>query len=245
MFILDLETIPAYKSFADAPEEVQRLYMKRFANTHKPGDKVYTTEDEHYQANAAFHAEFGKIVCACIGYLTPDTLRVVTLCGRFEKILLEKLAEIIKINPEKPRRMTAHNGKEFDFPFLTRRYFINKLPLPPILDVYKVKTWETLLDDTMELWSSTQWKNKISLDLLCHCLGVESPKSDMTGADVAKVYYGMFEGNPTDALPFDKETAALERIGTYCQGDVIALARCICVLTGKPQFKEIQYVEPK
>jgi predicted PolB exonuclease-like 3'-5' exonuclease len=242
MFIIDIETVPQYKSWEDVPDHIGQLYAKRFRNEISD----CSTPKTHYENNAALHAEFGKIVCVGVGYISNSTLRVTTLTSRYEKLLLEKLAKIItSSNPEKQRRMVAHNGKEFDFPFMTRRYFINKLPLPSVLDVYKVKTWEQRLDDTMELWASTQWKYKVSLDLLCECLSVESPKKGMTGADVAKVYYGMFDGVNGDELPFDKEEAALKQIADYCLGDVIALANCVVELTDMERFDKIEILEPK
>ncbi|MFM7194795.1 MAG: hypothetical protein ACKOYP_08470 [Bacteroidota bacterium] len=39
-------------------------------------------------------------------------------------------------------RLCAHNGKEFDFPYLCRRMIINGIPLPPSLDLSGRKPWE-------------------------------------------------------------------------------------------------------
>ena len=90
---------------------------------------------------------------------------------------------------EEDKYLCAHNGKEFDFPFLARRYLINGLRLPYCLDLAGKKPWEVQHLDTMNLWKFGDYKHYTSLDLLTHTFNIPSPKSDIDGSDVARIFY--------------------------------------------------------
>ena len=104
--------------------------------------------------------------------------------------------------------LCAHNGKEFDFPYMARRMLVNGLRLPKILDIAGKKPWEVNFLDTMELWKFGDFKNYTSLNMLTTLFGIPTPKDDITGADVARVFW---------------EDHDLARIVTYCQKDVVAI----------------------
>ncbi len=123
--------------------------------------------------------------------------------------------------------LCAHNGKEFDFPFLARRMIINRIPLPEILKVHGKKPWETSFCDTMELWKFGDFKHYTSLDLLTHILQIPSPKNDIKGSDVARIYY---------------KEKDLERIKKYCSHDVAALANVWLRLNEMELLEEDQIV---
>lgn len=226
---VDTETIPGYKDFNDMPEELARMYERKFGHelANNDPDKFDNFED-HYRARAALYPEFGKIVCLVIGVIFVDDkdkqekLKLKTLCGRHEDKLLAEAAPII----DKFDSLVGHNSKEFDFPYLCKRFYVHGIQLPQILNIAGKKPWEVSLIDTMELWRFGSFKGSTSLELFAHCLGLPSPKQDMTGADVAKVYYEMFDHMKDGELPFEAESAAIQKIGKYCQGDVVTLANC-------------------
>ena len=107
-------------------------------------------------------------------------------------------------------KLCAHNGKEFDFPYIARRLLINGMELPPVLNVGGRKPWEVPFADTMELWKFGDYKHYCSLELLTAVLGIPTPKDDIDGSMVADVYYK--DGNPA-------------RIVEYCEKDVLSVAR--------------------
>lgn len=235
MYFIDIETVPIQRT---ATPPISDLFYNRYS---RDIDKIQ--EEQNLEPAEAFHtmwnqkagiyAEFGKIVCVCIGFIKDDEIRVKILCSRHEDLILKKLADIIDKSDKSVPQLCAHNGYEFDFPWLFRRYQIHGMTIPKVLNVNHLKKWEWPLHDTMTMWSHTQWNYKASLDLLCNILNIPSPKtSDVTGANVSEIYYGMFEN--VEGLPFDKETEALEKIGGYCAGDVIALAKLYCKLKGLP-----------
>src|SRR4030095_4613428 len=114
--------------------------------------------------------------------------------------------------------LCAHNGKEFDFPFLARRMVINQIPLPAVLDTPGKKPWEVNHLDTMELWKFGDYKSYTSLLLLATILGIPTPKDDINGSIVWKVYWQ------------DKD---LDRIVRYCQKDVLTVAQIMLRFKGE------------
>ncbi|MCB0780211.1 MAG: ribonuclease H-like domain-containing protein, partial [Flavobacteriales bacterium] len=114
--------------------------------------------------------------------------------------------------------LCGHNGKEFDFPYIARRCVVNGVRLPRLLDIAGLKPWEVGHLDTMNLWSFGDRKNFTSLALLTRILGIPTPKDDISGADVGRVYY---------------EDGDLERIARYCRKDVVATAQLYLRLRGE------------
>ena len=151
-------------------------------------------------------------------------------CFTPEKIILENFAGLINsFFKGTDNYLAAHNGKEFDFPFIARRMVINNVPIPGPLDNSAKKPWEVQHLDTMELWKFGDYKNYTSLSLLATILGIPTPKDDIDGSMVGKVYW------------IDND---LERITKYCQRDTITVARLICRYKGVhwPGDDEIVFV---
>jgi len=119
--------------------------------------------------------------------------------------------------------LCAHNGKEFDFPYLCRRFIINELPVPAILQLSGKKPWEITHIDTLELWKFGDYKSYTSLNLLAHALNIPTPKDDIDGSKVCEVYW---------------QQRQMERIVTYCQKDVITVAQVFLKLSGEPVIRE-------
>jgi DNA polymerase elongation subunit (family B) len=144
---------------------------------------------------------------------------------------LEVLQGFIDILNKQPKELVlcAHNGKEFDFPYLCRRMLINGLSIPKQLQIAGKKPWEINHLDTMELWKFGDFKNYISLNLLATVLGIPNPKDDIQGSDVHWVYW---------------QEKDLKRIQTYCQKDVLTTAQILMKFKGMPSLSEelISYV---
>lgn len=252
LLFIDIETVPQFTD-ALAMGDQFNLYAKKFSKQIDEMVQIKVNEDfdghsmdvnfqteKHYQKNAALYAEFGKIVCVSIGHFKENNLRIKSICMAQEPALL---AEVSKIMSGNFAGVVAHNGKDFDFPYLFRRMIINKIAVPSILNTINKKPWDINLYDTMEMWSGTQWKYRCGLELLAHCLGLPSPKADMDGSKVAEVYYSIFE-TEEGVLPFDKEEKELKRIANYCAGDVLTLANVYFRIMGMPVLKpeQVTYV---
>jgi 3'-5' exonuclease len=218
ILFLDVETVPAWASYQEVPDPLKSLWDKKseyFRNENQSAEQVYP--------RAGIYAEFGKIICISCGMIRARKgqreLIIKSYFGDDEKVLLEEFITVLeKFSLRKKANLCAHNGKEFDFPFLARRILINRLKLPAMLDTAGKKPWETNFLDTMELWRFGDFKHYTSLELLSHVFGIKSPKNDLDGSMVASVFY---------------EEKNLKRIVSYCEQDVIALARLFLLFKGE------------
>jgi len=221
ILFLDIETVPVYRSFDELPDRFQSLWIKKAKFLRDTDDR---TPQELYE-RAGIYAEFGKIVTIAVGYFVPQetevlNFRIKAFANHDEKALLEDFSVLLNehFNTQKVR-LCAHNGKEFDFPYIGRRMLINQLPIPEPLNLSGKKPWEVPHIDTMELWKFGDYKHFTSLDLLAALFDVESSKDDIDGSQVYKVYY---------------QESNLERIAKYCKRDVMVLAQVFMRLNQMP-----------
>jgi predicted PolB exonuclease-like 3'-5' exonuclease len=216
ILFLDIETIPEYKDWHDAPSRIRDAWISKTIK--KLGDGEENQVDKFYKQESAFLSEYGKIVCVSMGVFQEQNeggsnmlrLKLKSFFGKNEKDILNKLKTVLDHNSMNRFQLCAHNGKGFDFPFLANRYIINNIPIPQKLQVWNKKPWElTQFVDTMELWKFGKFRGT-SLDDLTLALGISSPKEDMDGSMVAEVYY----------------KGQWKRLVDYCEGDVLATVRC-------------------
>lgn len=211
ILFLDIETIPQYSDFDKAPEEVQKLWGDKAKFLMREEDDTPSTTYER----AGIYSEFGQIVCISAGFIVQRgmqrELRLKSFYGDDEKILLDEFAALLnKHFNGADNLLCAHNGKEFDYPYIARRMIINGVRIPKILDIAGKKPWEVNHLDTMQMWKFGDYKNFTSLKLLAHVFGIPSPKDDIDGSQVAGVYW---------------EEKNLERIVKYCEKDVVTLVQ--------------------
>lgn len=210
ILFLDIETVPQFESFEMLPENHKKLWEAKADRISKPED----SPDEVYQ-RAGIYAEFGKIICISVGLIVNKEenlfFRVKSFAGHDERELLLDFADMLEKRWSKPNdTLCAHNGKEFDFPYIARRCLINGIDLPKILRIAGKKPWEVKFLDTMELWKFGDYKHYTSLNLLTHIFNIPTPKDDIDGSQVAHVYY---------------KEKNLDRIVKYCEKDVLAVAQ--------------------
>lgn len=213
VLFLDIETVPQAEHFHDLDEIEQELWTDkaRFLIAQQE-----LTVEQSYEHASKF-AEFGKIICISVGYFTSanhqPNFRITSFYGHNETKILSDFAALLTSYTRQPFRMLcAHNGKEFDFPYICRRMLVNNVPLPELLDIAGKKPWEVQHLDTLELWKFGDRKHYTSLKLLAHIFDIPTPKDDIDGSMVRAVYY---------------EHRDLERIMTYCQKDVITIAQLL------------------
>ncbi len=230
ILFLDIETVPERASYDLLPERTKALWNKK-------AKFLIKSEGDSYQSTyerAGIYAEFGKVVSIAFGSFSRSeglsTIRVQDLSGHDEFQLLTSFSEYLESRPQKSLRLCAHNGKEFDFPYLARRMIINNIPIPQCLRLSGKKPWEIHHIDTMEMWKFGDYKNFTSLDLLANVLDIPTSKSDIDGSEVCRVYY--------------KEND-LPRIAKYCKRDVAVLVQVYLKLSGQPALspKNIVFVQ--
>ena len=164
ILFLDVETVPVAPTFSELSEEFQSLWAEKTRWQRSEGQ----TPDEFYGVKAGVMAEFAKVICVSVGYIyeknNTSIFRIKSFYGDDEQLLLSELKTLLDDKFATKRHfLCAHNGKEFDIHFLARRFLINGLKLPHLLDVAGKKPWEIKQIDTMELWKFGDlrtWKSR-------------------------------------------------------------------------------------
>lgn len=222
VLFLDIETVPLAEDYTELSETERFLWEEKTKYQRK--DEI---SPEAFYERAGIWAEFGKIVCISAGFFSfrneQRTFRVksfigeeITILKEFTQLLNQHFSRINKL-------LCAHNGKEFDFPFIARRLIINGLEIPPKLQLFGKKPWEIPHLDTLELWKFGDYKHFTSLRLLAHVLGIPSPKDDIDGSQIREVFY---------------KEKDIDRIATYCEKDTITVAQVILRLRGEELLED-------
>ena len=223
VLFLDIETVPVVSSYDLLSTAMQTLWDKKSKQFRTPEQ----TSGDVYE-RAGIYSEFGKIICISVGLIkekNPISFRLKSFYGSEEKSILTDFSSMLSKFSKTNREVVlcAHNGKEFDFPYIARRMVINGLIIPELLDNAGKKPWEIKLLDTMDLWKFGDYKNYTSLDLLTSILDIPTPKDDIDGSMVAGIYYG--ENN-------------IERIVHYCEKDVLAIAQVLLRFMNLPGISD-------
>jgi uncharacterized protein YprB with RNaseH-like and TPR domain len=223
ILFLDIETVPQEENWNSLSKTTQELFEQK---------TKYQRKDEftaaQFYEKAGIWAEFGKIICISVGYFVDveknKQLRLTSFYGDDEHQLLSDFKVLLDTHfANKTSVLCAHNGKEFDFPFIARRMIVHQIELPKKLNLFGKKPWEVPHLDTLELWKFGDYKHYTSLKLLTSILGVPSPKDDINGSEVAHVYY---------------KEKDLQRIVTYCEKDTIAVAQILLRFNNEALLKE-------
>jgi hypothetical protein len=220
---LDIETVSAHRSFEDLNSDWQDLWKRKARNLLKEQQ----TEADIYD-QASIYAEFGKVICIGVGLIRRGKdgtqFRVKSYYGDDERTVLQEFANLLnKSFNGTTYLLCAHNGKEFDFPYLARRMMVQGIVLPKLLDIQGKKPWEVPHLDTLELWKFGDRKSFTSLNLLAHLFEIPTPKDDIDGSMVGSVYW---------------QDHDLDRIARYCCKDVLTLARVFLKFRGEKNISD-------
>jgi len=228
-----IELLSKKKESDNVSEDTMKTTKKKpFKNISK--EKILKSIEEAvgtelYNIKAPIFPEFGRIICISVGAMWKNdaddfyNIKINTFANEDEKVLLEEFKNHPKLglilnniagkydkNQDNFWAMCAHNGRIFDFPYITKRMIINGLKPPSMFDYAHLKPWEqTHIIDTKEAWSFGIWDAVVSLESLSEIFGVTSSKSDIDGSEVKDIFW------------VEKD---LDRIAKYCEKDVIALA---------------------
>ncbi|NND61626.1 MAG: 3'-5' exonuclease [Flavobacteriaceae bacterium] len=222
ILFLDIETVPQFEKFEELPETAQLLWEQKTKYQRK--DEFSPSE---FYDRAGIWAEFGKIICISVGYFKlkgeQRKFRVTSFHGD-EIQILNDFKNLLETHFNRPHHLLcAHNGKEFDFPYIARRMIVKGIDIPFKLNLFGKKPWEVPHLDTMELWKFGDYKTFTSLKLMAHVLDIPSPKDDIDGSEVRDVFY---------------EEQNLDRIINYCEKDTTTVAQIFLKLRNEPLLKE-------
>lgn len=228
VLFLDIETVPQASGFDQLNDSAKTLWEHKAQHLKKADNE--TAADIY--SRAGIYAEFGKIICISVGYFSKTgnsrQFRIKSFYGHHEAEILRQFSNLLNSHfSRKESLLCAHNGKEFDFPYLSRRMLINGIKLPALLDTSSKKPWEVQHLDTMELWRFGDYKSFTPINLLAHIFNIPSPKDDIDGSQVWHVYWN--ENN-------------LDRIVAYCQKDVLTVAQLLLCYLIQPILKTEEVV---
>ena len=222
ILIIDIETVGIVPDYSSLDPRIRSEWDRKSGFLKNDENQ---SPEELFNTRAGIYSEFGKIVCIGVGYFNNNengklSLRIKAIYGDDEKQLLLEFKELVekRFDPRKTY-LCAHNGKEFDFPYICRRLLINGISLPSILDMSSKKPWEINHIDTMDLWKFGDRKSYTSLELLAAIFNIGSSKGEMDGSLVNQVYY---------------QEKNLEKIKDYCLQDVIVTANLFLKLKCLP-----------
>lgn len=224
VLFLDIETVPQWPDFESVPHAFKALWEKKFKYLqHNEND----TAESLFQ-RAGIYAEFGKVICISTGFFAGEEFRIKSFYGDDEAEVLENFGRLLRryFNTNE-HYLCAHNGREFDFPYISRRMLVNRIHLPPLLDIAGRKPWEVRHLDTMQLWKFGDYKNYTSLALLAALFNIPTPKDDIDGSQVAGVYY---------------QDRNLERIRHYCEKDTLTVAQLLLAYRNQKLLEKDQIV---
>jgi len=231
LIFIDIETVPQYSSFSQLSPAMQELWATKHTSLRIENENA----EDGYLKRSGVYSEFAKIICISLGFFHFDRdknqkfFRVKSIFGDDEKKLLSDFLTMVgKSFADTDRsNFCGHNIREFDIPFICRRLLINGLTLPEVFDIAGKRPWEMQDIDTLQLWKFGDYKNYTSLKLLAEIFGIPTPKDDIEGKDVCRVYW---------------EQKELARIAEYCQKDVVTVARLLLRFKGDMQPLEDEYV---
>jgi uncharacterized protein YprB with RNaseH-like and TPR domain len=237
VLFLDIETVSSVENYKDLSEDFKPLWAAKARQIARKKEEDMDEEEVAalYQEKAGIFAEFGKIVCISVGIIVKDaegrfSLRLKSFADKDETVLLKGFAQMLDQYYGDPNKhsLCGHNIREFDMPYICRRMVINRLALPRALDLAGKRPWETKhLLDTLELWKFGDYKNYTSLKLLAAVLGFPSPKDDIDGSEVGRVFW---------------QEDDLERIAVYCEKDVLAVVQLLLRYMRQPILEDDQIV---
>ncbi|MFN3848834.1 MAG: 3'-5' exonuclease [Spirosomataceae bacterium] len=226
ILFIDIETVSQYSDYEQLPERLQKLWDKKAQNLK---NDQYIGSDQLYFDRAAIYSEFGKVLCISFGGIfwnDEDKMcfRVKSIIDDDEKSVLNQFKTVVEKHKAKGSLMLcAHNGKEFDFPYLCRRMLVNGIDIPQVLQIQGKKPWEIHHIDTMDLWKFGDYKHFTSLDLLAAIFDIPSSKSEISGEDVNHTYHIEHK---------------LSKIQRYCRQDVVVLAQLYLKMNNLPLIEE-------
>ncbi|HEY0740705.1 MAG TPA: 3'-5' exonuclease [Chryseosolibacter sp.] len=229
ILFVDIETVASTDDYNSIDERLKAQWARKAAFFKRHPEQ---TDESLFHDRAGIYAEFGKIVCISVGKFFDHEsgelgLKTKVYAGHDEKVLLNEFKTLLEKMDSSTLRFCAHNGKEFDYPYLCRRMLIQGIPLPPALNLSGKKPWDVQHLDTLELWKFGDVKHYTSLDLLATIFNIPSSKNNIDGSQVNFVYH--------------KENG-LDRISEYCRGDVVVLAQLFLRLKGYPLIADANII---
>jgi DNA polymerase elongation subunit (family B) len=224
IIFLDIETVRCASDYNGLNERLKTQWARKASFFRKEEGQ---SDSALFDDRAGIYAEFGKVITIAFGkYFDTENgelgLKTKCFCGENEQEILTSFKQMLDKQDPVNTKLCAHNGKEFDFPYMCRRMLINGITPPALLNQTGRKPWDVTHLDTMDMWKFGDYKNYTSLDLLATLFNIPTSKGTMDGGKVNDVFY------------VEKD---FKKISDYCVGDVVAVAQVFLKLKGMEVMK--------
>lgn len=198
----DIETHRSI-NWKDQTPQIQKAFIDHYYDP-----QTYNTPEDHYSEIAGLHAEFGHVICVVFGYINSmnGEFQTMAVYDKDEKKVLEECRKIFDPFLKNGYYLAGHNIINCDVPFLVKRYIINKLKVPGILNTYGCKPWDLDYLDTMDLWKFGDYK-RVSLEMICAALNINCKTDDLGGDNL---------------YTWDIDEMDWEQLAHYCTEDVVS-----------------------
>ena len=180
------------------------------------------TNDEviaSYSVESGLYPEFAKVVSIVVGKIIKDEIVLITIDNPDETDLLNKFNKLVGRTNNVKDKLCGFVNIGFDTPFVFKRMIINGITPHEKLDSSGLKPWEVDEIDLAVIWKGTSFA-RASLINIATAFGLPSPKDDISGADVGRVYWA--EG-----------AKGLKRISEYCRKDVATTVNILRAMRGE------------
>jgi 3'-5' exonuclease len=226
LLFIDIETVSAEGNFSLLSDRMKALWLHKASFLSNPSN---LTDEEFYFDRAGIYAEFGKIISIGVGFFhwnedNEVCLKVKSISNDDEAQVLREFKILIE-KKYKPTSLSlcAHNGKEFDYPYICRRMLVNSINIPKALQISGRKPWEIPHFDTLDMWKFGDRKHHTSLELLAALFNIPSSKVELSGDQVNYTYHHQND---------------LIQIARYCREDIIVLAQLFLKIQALDLVKE-------
>ena len=222
---IDIETVRIVEKYEDLSPEWKSAW--EYKNKQSGEVPFFEELADSWEKTASLYAEFSKICAVSLVFMIgEDKIKYKEFYGEDETVLLIDLRAFLQRMSEgvdgKNYRLVGHAAKYFDYPFLCKRFIINSLLIPTLLDTAHLKPWESRnLCTNQDIWKMGGSGAGSSLQALCTALAIPISKVDLVGDEVGAAYY----------------RGEVERIAKYCTLDTIATFNVIRRVKGEKVFQ--------
>jgi hypothetical protein len=186
-----------------------------YKNRHEKIESETDLETLYFEKSPLYYC-FARVATISMGYVSGDKLKVKEYKNTNEKELLIEFFKDVEVMFARGKRfLSGYHVFGFDMPFIAFRAMVNQIPIIPQFDLAGLKPWNIKhVIELKDIFNSTSFQTP-SLMNICVALGLPSPKIELSGDGVNKVYWSDDENR-------------INKIATYCTQDVLAVANCFC-----------------
>lgn len=183
---ININTVPKYLETSKLPEPLKELWADKYNSRYSEHNDLM--EDEILEKYGNRIPEYSQISAYSIGFfnLNNDKLEiqaetVLVTDALSEKQVLTNIATLLNDTKLKAMIPAGYNINNFVIPYLYKKYIINKMDVPKMINIKGQKPWEVDNIDVMKDYQGLYYEH-VPLNVACHVMGVDcsdGPEAEM------------------------------------------------------------------